>query len=511
MRCTGILANLPKTKPTQALVHQTQAEAIAWQDKEKVKNWLNKIIFPYLKLNYTFDWVQQDALPLTEQWKIHKEMLELGLPVDTEYLSQKYNTPFTKTQPDAEPTTNKTQPKNQKNKSKFVQQKKTNPLDLGYPPTEPTFWQKALKSIRKFLFKNDLDDVQKLLQLQPEQAVSLLFEHYKNTFLKAIDKGFKNPNWGNLEGYRFLQLQENAYRFSYAKAHYVLEVIKNAADDRKAGMYKVLHENYTLTEANHFTTSARMAKKWIQIQESKEEFPYLQYVTAHDDHVRPAHKALDGVIKPVDDPFWNTHYPPNGYNCRCTVKKLSQLPEDYQDKPIDVQPENELFDNNPGITGIAFKDTHRYFREAVNSIKEYETIVSRIIRTDAANTLKKGFNFFSQNLKKTVEVSKNSIKEMLNQPHNRYNVKNLMLPHIEKIVEQLVYYKSVPPKDKDVGYVEKVVYYHLPLLTNSVSDTKFYFIFKLYKKEKKQRTRKSKHAEIIKLYSISQNEPKMKD
>ncbi|MCS7029896.1 MAG: DUF935 domain-containing protein, partial [Bacteroidia bacterium] len=30
-----------------AKVHQMQAEAIAWQDKEKVKNWLNSVIFPY--------------------------------------------------------------------------------------------------------------------------------------------------------------------------------------------------------------------------------------------------------------------------------------------------------------------------------------------------------------------------------------------------------------------------------------------------------------------------------
>ncbi|BBB99097.1 putative AlkP superfamily pyrophosphatase or phosphodiesterase [Bradyrhizobium japonicum] len=40
-------------------------------------------------------------------------------------------------------------------------------------------------------------------------------------------------------------------------------------------------------------------------------------------HPRPEHKAWDGTILPVDDPWWQTHFPPNGWFCHCWVESLS--------------------------------------------------------------------------------------------------------------------------------------------------------------------------------------------
>lgn len=71
------------------------------------------------------------------------------------------------------------------------------------------------------------------------------------------------------------------------------------------------------------TAQAMAAGRWRQIQRLKARRPWLRYITAGDHRVRDAHKAWHGIILHADDPWWNTHFPPNGFNCRCHVQLLS--------------------------------------------------------------------------------------------------------------------------------------------------------------------------------------------
>lgn len=55
--------------------------------------------------------------------------------------------------------------------------------------------------------------------------------------------------------------------------------------------------------------------------------PYWQYV--HGDlrkprNPRPEHERWNGLVLLHDDPFWQTHYPPNGWFCSCGVRNLSR-------------------------------------------------------------------------------------------------------------------------------------------------------------------------------------------
>mgnify|MGYP000247222051 CR=1 FL=1 len=70
-------------------------------------------------------------------------------------------------------------------------------------------------------------------------------------------------------------------------------------------------------------TTARAVGRWEQIERTKDSAPWLMYVDAGDGRVRHAHRQLNRVIRRVDDPFWKTFYPPNGWNCRCIVRQLS--------------------------------------------------------------------------------------------------------------------------------------------------------------------------------------------
>ena len=81
------------------------------------------------------------------------------------------------------------------------------------------------------------------------------------------------------------------------------------------------NKNYLRAEYNFATASAQMAAKWEQFEADGDRYN-LQYRTAGDDKVRPAHAELNGVTLPPSDPFWDVFYPPNGFNCRCTVVQV---------------------------------------------------------------------------------------------------------------------------------------------------------------------------------------------
>jgi SPP1 gp7 family putative phage head morphogenesis protein len=68
--------------------------------------------------------------------------------------------------------------------------------------------------------------------------------------------------------------------------------------------------------------------------------PYWRYVAVMDERTRPEHAAWHDTVLPADDPWWDTHYPPNGYNCRCTVVSLS--PGEVEREGLEVMPSPKI-------------------------------------------------------------------------------------------------------------------------------------------------------------------------
>jgi len=59
-----------------------------------------------------------------------------------------------------------------------------------------------------------------------------------------------------------------------------------------------------------------------------EQLQKLEYWQYHHsigvNNPREQHLAWDGLVLSKDDSFWNTHYPPNGWGCRCYVTGMSK-------------------------------------------------------------------------------------------------------------------------------------------------------------------------------------------
>ena len=47
---------------------------------------------------------------------------------------------------------------------------------------------------------------------------------------------------------------------------------------------------------------------------------YFVYIAVMDSLTRPAHAKHHMIILPKNHPFWQTHYPPNAWNCRCKIR-----------------------------------------------------------------------------------------------------------------------------------------------------------------------------------------------
>jgi hypothetical protein len=93
--------------------------------------------------------------------------------------------------------------------------------------------------------------------------------------------------------------------------------------------------------------SAYQEGRWERSQASTSH-PYLMYRVGNSRHHRQEHLAWDGLILPKDDPWWNSHDPPNGWGCKCRVMAVSEDRKQRLEKSgITVPPS---VDGEPGYT-----------------------------------------------------------------------------------------------------------------------------------------------------------------
>lgn len=73
-------------------------------------------------------------------------------------------------------------------------------------------------------------------------------------------------------------------------------------------------------------STAYSAGRYAQLNDPdvRQAFPYWTYVHGDSQRPRPQHLAWNGMTLRADDPFWESHYPPNGWRCSCRVSATSE-------------------------------------------------------------------------------------------------------------------------------------------------------------------------------------------
>lgn len=112
--------------------------------------------------------------------------------------------------------------------------------------------------------------------------------------------------------------------------------------DPKTGEVRVVQLGSVRRLRIIFDTNIRMSYakgRWERIERVAAERRWLRYVAVLDRRTRPEHMAWHGTVLPWDHPWWQTHYPPNGWRCRCTVMQLSDTDlEEFGFSPSDRPP-----------------------------------------------------------------------------------------------------------------------------------------------------------------------------
>lgn len=139
--------------------------------------------------------------------------------------------------------------------------------------------------------------------------------------------------------------------------------------ERALKIDKAYNLNWLGTERRTAFALAQSARQWNDIDQVKDIFTHLRYLTKEDLHVRKDHQILNNIIRPVDDPFWDTHFPPVDWNCRCTFEQLmeDEVPRRIGrvDSKVKEVP-SPLFRINPGKTGKIFGPEHPYFKDVLD-------------------------------------------------------------------------------------------------------------------------------------------------
>lgn len=96
--------------------------------------------------------------------------------------------------------------------------------------------------------------------------------------------------------------------------------------------------------------AAYAAGRYQQMQQVTRSRPYWQYkhsIAVTD--AREQHLAWDGMVLKADDPWWDVHYPPNGWGCQCYVRTLSERDLERKGLTVSDAPQTVWSEQTVGV------------------------------------------------------------------------------------------------------------------------------------------------------------------
>ncbi|QYS89075.1 phage head morphogenesis protein [Flavobacterium davisii] len=140
-------------------------------------------------------------------------------------------------------------------------------------------------------------------------------------------------------------------------------------------MHLDYNRRWLQTEYHQTVAVANMAQQWQQFEADADLYPNLKYNAVNDGRTREEHRAWDGLVLPINHPFWEKHLPPNDWGCRCNV---TQTDEEVS-KDISKIKSKGAFANNPALSGKVFAENAYKKGLDADGVKESKELVSEFL------------------------------------------------------------------------------------------------------------------------------------
>lgn len=250
----------------------------------------------------------------------------------------------------------------------------------------------------------------------PKSINADVTKYYAKKLMEGVEEGygeslstvdFDSPDWQALK-----HLQENIFHFSAAKNYTQLRQLSQALLNEKGQLRtfsefkEAAHEinqehvgRWLKAEYEQAVTASQMAATWTKIKEDEKELPLLKFDAVDDNRTTPVCKDLDGVVRPINDTFWQIYYPPNHWGCRSDVQQLAHGKITPTENIITPDNMPTMFKTNLAANGLVFPPGHPYYTGNTSQVKEQalQVMKSDDVKPVRAKTIKEAEDFAIQN------------------------------------------------------------------------------------------------------------------
>lgn len=261
----------------------------------------------------------------------------------------------------------------------------SNVINAAHAATTPSF-QSDMIRIAKSIFKGAQS---KIIDVKLISGIAkYLREGITSSYGEAVDDK-------DIEMLK--SLERNVFVFSGFKTYQILRKVTDKLTNDKGEVLswadfkkEVLHvdKTYNTTflraEYDHAVVGSQMASQWVDIQNNKDTLPLLEFDATLDGRTTATCRGLDGMILPVDDAAWENYYLPLHWGERSVIRQLASGKISDKSKITfpDIKP---MFQNNIGISGVAFPPNHPYYEASKSDTKKIMKEVNKIIPDDLKN------------------------------------------------------------------------------------------------------------------------------